>query len=262
MTANLESSESVATRNPNRHSPTHTANKLKWIEKKISRGRISAAMSSLESLGIADTSNPQVLASVRALYPQACSPYTLPLPDHSDAEPFHSTVDEETLDGILKDLPMGVGYGPFGGRYEHIRMCYEVDHARTHSSLTTLYNHLFAGKGITPAMRMVRGMPIQVNLEKVRPICIAEPLLRVAGKLAMAQHIDTLSSVLAPSSSAWANLVQPKPFSASSSTTSTEHLRASRTPAWRWTSGMPSILSPVPASCITARSSCPHYTHC
>lgn len=45
---------------------------------------------------------------------------------------------------------------------------------------------------------MVRGVPIQVTYDNIRPIHIAEVVLRVVGDIYMAQHIDTLSSVLAP----------------------------------------------------------------
>ncbi|HEY9755030.1 MAG TPA: hypothetical protein V6C97_07715 [Oculatellaceae cyanobacterium] len=123
-----------------------TRRKLKYIARKIEKGQISAGMSVIKSLGIADTSDPAVQQHIKSLYPSGRKQYTvardMPLPAQQQQQPLPLVLTEDDTAALIKSLPQGVAAGPFGGRYEYIKESFRSEPTHTLSAFTTLLNHM------------------------------------------------------------------------------------------------------------------------
>ena len=135
--------------------------------------------------------SPETAAKLSALHPQRPPPEVPPPPPG----PAHQ-VDLASLDRLVAGLPSRSGPGPSGLRYEHVRQCWGV--AQFRSALLNWINMLLAGEcPRSPPLLTCRLVALAKPGGGVRPVAVAEVLLRLADMAAVAA-LNPAARALAP----------------------------------------------------------------
>ena len=159
------------------------------VERLASKGSIRRAAAALDNAPLADTSDPVVIAKLRALHPEAAPPTTL----STDVPAIQIT--EETLVAVERRLSAtskGKGAGVTGRTYEHILVAVQVS-SEGRRAVLQFINLILAGK-LPWSCFLLKSL--LVGLEKmqdgaptggVRPIAMGEVWYRIAMISALVQ---------------------------------------------------------------------------
>ncbi|CAI5504971.1 unnamed protein product [Closterium sp. Naga37s-1] len=147
------------------------------------RGSLRRAVMALEATPVS-TPSPTVLEALRAKHPPApASPpdWNFPEPDPHLSAPF------AVFSKVLGSCEMGVGAGPSGTTFEHLRDAALINHS-VGKHLHALVNTILTGK-LPPAVAELLTASRLIALSKpdggTRPIAIGESITRLAAKTAL-----------------------------------------------------------------------------
>ena len=170
------------------------------IERHVTAGSIRRGAAALSSEPLADTSDPEVLAKLRALHPDAESPAPI------DAEEPALQTSAETLLAVCKRVSAhkrGTAGGPTGWTYEMICACVQSSGDGLRAALQFVNLIL---SGVLPRSSFLLGS-VLVGLQKVtdgvpdggvRPIAIGEAWYRMAMLCALSDLGHAVGASLAP----------------------------------------------------------------
>ncbi|CAI5509122.1 unnamed protein product [Closterium sp. Naga37s-1] len=183
------------TENPSRHQ-ADAAGLCARAEGLMKKGNISKAVAALRATPLAETT-PATLAALRAKHPDAASPPARFVSGYTHSE---LRVTPDDLRELLKRCPNGVGAGPSGTCFEHLK-----DPALASEEVLILLAQIISYLLSTFQSQAVRDLLLPsrlIALEKpgggVRPIAMGEAILRVVAKAALRELAQTIREYFLP----------------------------------------------------------------
>ncbi|CAI5522384.1 unnamed protein product, partial [Closterium sp. Naga37s-1] len=178
-----EAAESISLPPQPRHAPD-TTGILARAEGLAKRGNLSKSLQSLQATPVSPAS-PEVLEALRTRHPLA----TQPLPDwlHAATAENPPAIEARDLRRIIAKLPNGVGAGPSGTTFEHLRDA-ALGNAEVFTHLLALTNTALAGKLPAVAGELLTASRLLAFTKPhggTRPIAVGECLLRIIAKAAL-----------------------------------------------------------------------------
>ncbi|CAI5493876.1 unnamed protein product, partial [Closterium sp. Naga37s-1] len=148
------------------------------------RGNLSKSLQSLQATPVSPAS-PEVLEALRTRHP----PASQPLPEwlHAATAENPPAIEARDFRRIIAKLPNGVGAGPSGTTFEHLRDA-ALGNAEVFTHLLALTNTALAGKLPAVAGELLTASRLLAFTKPhggTRPIAVGECLLRIIAKAAL-----------------------------------------------------------------------------